>query len=132
MSRVLAVNRCVLILGITLYIGFLNQTFLARNGRRIKKDGNFFFVLLRVLAKEKFFLWNFSFSTCLKKILHLSIYSRVFHSFTFFPNVNYCFEEDKDGKADISCHGVGNFAIQIISLWRDPPHGLSNSNTGIS
>ena len=56
MSRVLAVNRCVLILGITLYIGFLNQTFLARNGRRMKKDGNFFFVLLRVLAKEKFFL----------------------------------------------------------------------------
>ena len=59
MSRVLAVNRCVLILGITLYIGFLNQTFLARNRRRIKKDGNFFFVLLRVLAKEKFFPLKF-------------------------------------------------------------------------
>ena len=55
MSRVLTVNSCVLILGITLYIGLLNQTFLARNRRRIKKDGKFFFVLSRVLAREKFF-----------------------------------------------------------------------------
>lgn len=131
MSRVLTVNSCVLILVITLYIGLLNQTFLARNRRRIKKDGDFFLDCYACWPKKIFF-WNFSFSTCLKKILHLSRYSRVFHSFTFFPNVNYCFEEDKDGKADISCHGVGNFAIQTISLWRDPPHGLSNSNTGIS
>lgn len=131
MSRVLTVNSCVLILGITLYIGLLNQTFLARNRRIIKKMVIFFCTVTRAGQREIFF-WNFSFSTCLKKILHLSRYSRVFHFFTFFPNVNYCFEEDKDGKADISCHGVGNFAIQTISLWRDPPHGLCNSNTGIS
>lgn len=54
MSRVLAVNRCVLILGITLYIGFLNQTFLARNGRRIKKDGNFFLYCYACWPKKNF------------------------------------------------------------------------------
>ena len=132
MSRVPAVNSCVLILGVTLYIGLLNQTFLARNRRRIKKDGNFFLYCYACWPKKNFFSEISHFLHVWRKHCISADIPGSSIPLPFFPNVNYCFEEDKDGKADISCHGVGNFAIQIISLWRDPPYGLSNSNTDIS